>query len=34
MVERLTNEQLEEGALCAELPANGALTRPAEVAAR
>ena len=29
-VERLTNEQLEEGALCAELPPNGMPARPAE----
>lgn len=34
MVERLTNEQLEEGAVCAELPPNGSLPRPEEVAAR
>ncbi len=34
MVERLTAEQLEQGSLCAELPPNGALQRPAEVAAR
>jgi uncharacterized protein YhdP len=33
-VERLTAEQLDQGALCAELPPNGALPRPAEVAAR
>jgi uncharacterized protein (TIGR02099 family) len=33
-VERLTNEQLEEGAVCAELPPNGMLPRPEEVAAR
>jgi uncharacterized protein (TIGR02099 family) len=33
-VERLTNEQLEEGALCAELPPNGALAQRPEVAAR
>ena len=31
MVERLTNEQLEEGALCAELPPNGMPPKPAEV---
>jgi uncharacterized protein YhdP len=30
MVERLTNEQLEEGALCAELPPNGMPPKPAE----
>jgi uncharacterized protein YhdP len=30
-VERLTNEQLEEGALCAELPPNGVRPTPAEV---
>jgi uncharacterized protein YhdP len=29
-VERLTNEQLEEGALCAELPPNAGAPRPAE----
>jgi uncharacterized protein (TIGR02099 family) len=29
-VERLTNEQLEEGALCAELPPNGMPPKPAE----
>ena len=34
MVERLTNEQLEEGELCAELPPNGVLPQRAEVAAR
>ena len=28
-VERLTDEQLEEGAVCAELPPNGALPKPA-----
>jgi uncharacterized protein (TIGR02099 family) len=33
-VERLTDEQLEEGAVCAELPPNAALPQPAEVAAR
>ena len=33
-VERLTAEQLDQGALCAELPPNGGLPRPAEVAAR
>lgn len=33
-VERLTNEQLEEGAVCAELPPGGTLPRPEEVAAR
>jgi uncharacterized protein YhdP len=33
-VERLTDEQLEQGALCAELPPNGVLQQPAEVAAR
>jgi hypothetical protein len=32
VVERLTDEQLEEGAVCAELPPNAAL--PQEVAAR
>ncbi|HUQ52428.1 MAG TPA: YhdP family protein, partial [Gammaproteobacteria bacterium] len=31
MVERLTNEQLEEGALCVELPPNGMPPKPAEV---
>jgi uncharacterized protein (TIGR02099 family) len=30
MVERLTNEQLEEGALCAELPPNGMPPKPIE----
>jgi uncharacterized protein (TIGR02099 family) len=30
-VERLTNEQLEEGALCAELPPNGVRPPPAEI---
>jgi hypothetical protein len=34
MVERLTQEQLEQGEICAELPPNGALGKPAEVAAR
>jgi uncharacterized protein (TIGR02099 family) len=34
MVERLSQEQLEHGDLCAELPPNGALAKPAEVAAR
>ena len=34
MVERLTAEQLEQGSLCAELPPNGALSKPPEVAAR
>jgi len=34
MVERLTPEQLDQGALCAELPPNWARTRPAEVASR
>jgi uncharacterized protein (TIGR02099 family) len=33
-VERLTAEQLEQGALCAEMPPNVALVQPAEVAAR
>jgi uncharacterized protein (TIGR02099 family) len=33
-VERLTAEQLEQGSLCAELPPNGALSKPPEVAAR
>jgi uncharacterized protein (TIGR02099 family) len=31
-VERLTDEQLEQGALCAELPPNGTRREPAEVA--
>jgi len=34
LVERLSQEQLEKGGLCAELPPNGALGKPAEVAAR
>jgi uncharacterized protein (TIGR02099 family) len=34
MVERLTQEQLENGEICAELPPDGALAKPAEVAAR
>jgi len=34
MVERLTNEQLEAGAVCAELPPNGVLPVDEEVAAR
>lgn len=34
MVERLTNEQLEQGAVCAELPPNGVLPVPEGVAAR
>jgi uncharacterized protein (TIGR02099 family) len=34
MVERLSQEQLEKGEICAELPPNGALGKPAEVAAR
>ncbi len=34
VVERLTNEQLEEGAVCAELPPNGVLPVPEGVAAR
>jgi uncharacterized protein (TIGR02099 family) len=34
MVERLSQEQLDEGEICAELPPNGALGKPAEVAAR
>jgi uncharacterized protein YhdP len=33
-VERLTPEQLARGELCAELPPNGMLPRPAEVAVR
>jgi uncharacterized protein YhdP len=33
-VERLSPEQLEQDELCAELPPNGALAKPAEVAAR
>jgi uncharacterized protein (TIGR02099 family) len=34
MVERLSAEQLEQGEICAELPPNGGLAKPAEVAAR
>jgi uncharacterized protein YhdP len=34
MVERLTQEQLDNGEICAELPPTGALAQPAEVAAR
>jgi uncharacterized protein YhdP len=34
VVERLTDEQLEEGAVCAELPPNVPLPEPEEVAAR
>ena len=34
MVERLTDEQLEEGALCAELPPGGVLPQRQEIAAR
>jgi uncharacterized protein (TIGR02099 family) len=34
MVERLSQEQLDEGEICAELPPNRALGAPAEVAAR
>ncbi len=34
VVERLTDEQLEEGELCAELPPNGALPQRQEVASR
>jgi uncharacterized protein YhdP len=34
IVERLTDEQLEQGAVCAELPPTAALTKPQEVAAR
>jgi len=36
MVERLTDEQLEQGAVCAELPPTAAIAipKPQEVAAR
>jgi uncharacterized protein (TIGR02099 family) len=34
VVERLTDEQLEEGAVCAELPPTAAIPKPQEVAAR
>jgi uncharacterized protein (TIGR02099 family) len=34
IVERLTDEQLEEGAVCAELPPNAAIPQPQEVAAQ
>jgi uncharacterized protein YhdP len=34
MVERLSEEQLEHGSMCAELPPNGMPNKPAEVAAR
>jgi uncharacterized protein YhdP len=34
MVERLSQEQLDQGEICAELPPNGALGKPAGVAAR
>jgi uncharacterized protein YhdP len=34
MVERLSDEQLEHGGLCAELPPNGMPNKPAEVAVR
>jgi uncharacterized protein (TIGR02099 family) len=34
VVERLTDEQLQQGAVCAELPPTAALTKPQEVAAR
>jgi uncharacterized protein (TIGR02099 family) len=34
VVERLTDEQLEQGAVCAELPPTAAIPKPQEVAAR